>query len=409
MDFTYTYTQEQERFREEVRTWLEKNIPENMKDPIDPDDFTEEQYLYWQEKHRELAAKGWLFPTYPKQYGGGGLSSGHEAILQEEFERARVNTRTPSSNNILGSLSVWCTEEQKQKFLVPLLKAEKASWQKFTEPKSGSDLASYQTKAVRDGDDWIITGSNVFVSRRGYKPDYLWGPAVTDPEAPRHRNLGFFMVPCPSPGLEIKPLNLIQGKDQHFVYLDNVRVPGDHLIGGDHQGWQVANTVLEEEHGGAGRAYPEDSVTENLVSYMREHRQKGENPGGDPVLQQAALEGYIAAKIDRLFKLRTHWMYGNRVEMSWEGPSGFHYQRLYGFRNVARVRDVMGMYALLGTKDSLAPHGGAQEVNQRTSFIHQHGAGSFNITKIVLARRIGISRTKERAAPTRMTAGSHSG
>ncbi len=411
MDFTYKYTEQQEKFRKEVRTWLDEmmaTIPEEMKEPVDPDDFTEEQYSFWQEQHKELAKKGWLYPTFPKEYGGGGLTADHDAILQEELERAGFYTRFPSSTNVLGALAVWATEEQKQKFLVPLLKGEQASWQKFTEPKSGADLASYQSRAVRDGDDWIINGSNVFVSRHGAKPDYLWGPALTDPEAPRHRNLGFFMIPCPSPGLEIKPLRLVQGKDQHFVFLDNVRVPGDHLIGGDHQGWQVANTVLEEEHGGAGRAYPSNPVVDNLVKFMAAHEQQDQSPGGDPVVQQKALDAYLEARIDRVFKLRTNWMYVNRKETTWEGPTQFYFQRTYGFRNVARVRDVMGMYALLGTHDPLAPYGGAQEVDQRTSFIHQHGAGSLNITKVVVARRIGISRTTERAAPTRMTAGGHS-
>ena len=402
MDFANTYTEEQEEFRKEVRTWLEENVREEMKEPIDPDDFTDEQYWYWRETHKELAVKGWLYPTYPKEYGGGGLSAEHEAIIEEEFLRARVaRTGNPL---ILPALLVWGTEEQKQKFLVPLLTAEKTSWQKFTEPHSGSDLASYESRAIRDGDDWLLSGSNVFCSGQGDHPDWLWGPMVTDIDAPRHRNLGFFMVPVPNEGLQIINQNLVSGKEQHFIFLNNVRVPGDHLIGGDNQGWQVTNTTLEEEHGGRGQAFPRDEVVDNLVSYMQERRQKGESPGGNPIVQQVVVNAYIDAHIDSLFKKRTYWMYQSRMEMSWEGPSQFHFERLYGFRNVGRVRDVMGMYASLGVREPGAPHGGAQEVAQRTSFIHQHGAGSFNITKVVLARRIGISRTKERAAPTPMTA-----
>ena len=84
MEFEFSYTKEQEQFRREVRAWMETNIREDMKNPIDPDDFTDEQYWYWREKHKELAAKGWLFPTYAKEYGGGGLSAEHESILQEE-------------------------------------------------------------------------------------------------------------------------------------------------------------------------------------------------------------------------------------------------------------------------------------------------------------------------------------
>jgi len=402
MEFEFSYTEEQEQFRKEVRAWLGENVREEMKEPTDPDDFTDEQYWYWRDKHKVLAAKGWLFPTYAKEYGGGGLSPEHESILKEEFLDAGIPRF--GSDLIIAMLMVWGSEEQKQKFLVPLLNAEKTTWQKFTEPKSGSDLANYQSTAVRDGDDWLLSGSNVFCSGRGDHPDFLWGPMLTDLEAPRHRNLGFFMVPVPNEGLQIINQNLVSGKEQHFIFLDNVRVPGDHLIGDEHQGWQVTNTGLEQEHGGRGQVFPRDEVVDNLVAYMQERRQRGESPGGNPILQQTAVSAYIDAHIDSLFKKRTYWMYQSRMDMSWEGPSQFHYQRLYGFRNVGKVRDVMGMYTMLGTRDPLAPHGGAQEVDQRTSFIHQHGAGSFNITKVVLARRIGISRTKERAAPTPMTA-----
>ena len=407
MDFAYPYTDDQERFRKEVRSWLEENVPEEMKLPTDRSDFTEDQWQFWRAKDRELAAKGWLFATYPKEYGGGGLASEHETILKEEFHRYRV-PQLGVAYLLLPTLLVWATEEQKQKFLVPLLKGDMIAWQKYTEPHSGSDLASYESTAVRDGDDWVLNGSNAFPSGHPTDKSWYFGPMLTDPSAPRHRNLGFFLVPYPSPGLEVKNMNVVSGGDQSIVYLDNVRVPNDHLIGGEYDGWQVANTTLEEEHGGRGEAFPTDEVVTNLVSYMQEKRQTAEVPGGDPVLQQTTMDAHVDAHIDSLFKKRTYWMYQNRMEMSWEGPSTFHWERVYGMRNVGRVRDVMGMHALLGTKEPGAPYGGAQEVYQRTSFIHQHGAGSFNITKVVLARRIGISRTKQRAAPTPATATSYS-
>ena len=407
MDFAYPYTDDQERFRKEVRTWLEENVPEEMKRPIDRADFNEEHWQFWREKNRELAAKGWLYPTYPKEYGGGGLTGEHETIIEEEFQHHRVPL-LGVAYLLIPTLLVWATEEQKQKFLVPLLKGDMIAWQKYTEPHSGSDLASYESTAVRDGDDWVLNGSNAFPSGHPTDKSWYFGPMLTDPNAPRHRNLGIFLIPFPSPGLEVKKMNVVSGGDQSIIYLDDVRVPGDHLIGGDHDGWQVANTTLEEEHGGRGQAFPTDEVADNLVSYMQQKHQNGKSPGGDPLLQQTTMDAYVDAHIDSLFKKRTYWMYQNRMEMSWEGPSTFHWERVYGMRNTSRVRNVMGMHALLGTKEPGAPHGGAQEVYQRTSFIHQHGAGSFNITKVVLARRIGISRTKQRAAPTPATATSYS-
>ncbi|MDO8750157.1 MAG: acyl-CoA dehydrogenase family protein [Dehalococcoidia bacterium] len=402
MDFEQKYTDEQERFRRQVQDWLEKNVPEEMKEPIDRRaDFSEDMARFWRTAHKELAAKGWLFPTYRKQYGGGGLTPEHDTIIQEEFDRFRIPRF--GSELIIAMLFVWGTEEQKQKFLVPLLKAEKTSWQKFTEPHSGSDLASYESKAVRDGDDWVLNGSNVFISGRG-TPDYLWGPMLTDPNAPRHRNLGFFMIPNPSAGLSMRTMALVNGNEQHFVFLDNVRVPGDHLIGGDHEGWQVTNTGLEFEHGGRGQAFPSDSVVENLLDYVRQERRAGRSPGGDPVLQQETVDAYLEAHLHGLFQKRTYDMYQKRMVVGWEGASSALYGRHYGLRNAGRVRNIMGMSALLGIKEPLAPQRGIQEVEQRNSLQHMHGAGSLNIAKVTVARRIGISRTKERPAPTPMTA-----
>jgi alkylation response protein AidB-like acyl-CoA dehydrogenase len=403
MDFTQVYSEEQERFREEVRGWLEENVPEKMKKPYDMHEFTEEQYLFWREKHKELAKKGWLWPTSPKEYGGGGLTGDHETIIEEEFARAQA-CRSFSRGHVHDTLMVWGTEEQRQKFLRPFLTGEKITWQKLTEPQSGADLANVQSRAVRDGDDWILNGQNVFIGDT-YGPDYITGPMVTDPDAPRHRNLGYFVIPVPSPGLTMRHMDVITagvGGKKNAIFLENVRVPGDHLIGGDHQGWQVMSTHLEREHGGGGKAFPRDEQMENLLEYVRETEQDGSSLGSDPVVQQAAMDVYIRSHVQSLMLKRTYWMYQNRLQIQSEGSLADVHGRLS--KDYIKVLDVMGMYSLLGTNEPRAPHGGFQEVQQRAEAGQHHGAGSTNIAKVILSRRIGISRTEERAAPTPSTA-----
>jgi alkylation response protein AidB-like acyl-CoA dehydrogenase len=406
MDFALPYTEEQETFRKEVRSWVEENVPEDMKDPVDYKDITEEHYQFWREKQIELAQKGWLYPTYPKEYGGGGLTGDHETIIEEEFLRGRV-VKAPNQGIILSTLLVWATEEQKQKFLVPMLKGEMSSWQKFTEPKGGADLANYQSKAVRDGDDWLLTGSNVFIGDRA-DPDMIWGPMMTDPDAPRHRNLGFFMIPVPTPGLTIKVMDMLVNSEKRAIFLDDVRVPGDHLIGGDHQGWQVAGTTLEQEHGGRGKAFPLDEVVENLVHYARDKKHNGGTLSDDPVIQQTTMEAVIDAHRNTLLAKRTYWMYQNRMDINYEGNVANVHGRDSSLRNARAVREVMGMYSYLNTREPGVPHGGTQETNQRDKAGQNHAGGSTNIARVVLARRIGISRTQEKAAPTPSTATSHS-
>ncbi len=398
MDFDIHYTAEQEAFRKEVKDWIAKNVPEKWKSPINMDDRTPEFFKFWREKHKELGAKGWLYPTYPKQYGGGGLTGDHEAILQEEFNQARIPGHF-TNGLIHGALMVWGTEEQKQKFLKPMLLGQQSGWQKYTEPQSGTDLANIQTTATKDGDEWVLNGSNQFITGVE-RPNWLYGPAKTDPEAPRHRNLGFFMIPFPHPGVEIVNQAMVNNGLQHFVYLHDARIPADHLIGGERQGWQVVNTVLEVEHGGRGAIFPRDDETDAMLDYMKEQKAKDQSPGTDPVLQQVAAAAYLDSHIYGLFQMRNYSMYMAGTEMTYEGPNGGLFNRDYSLRNVARDRDVLGMYCLMGSTDPHTVHNAILEVYQRTTFQRMHGAGSRNIAKVIVARRIGISRTQERAAAT---------
>ena len=403
MDFKYQYTQEQEDFRQEVRSWLEENVPVEMKAPVDRLDLTEEHHRFWRETHQKIGEKGWLYPTYPKEYGGGGLSGEHETIIQEEFERFRV---VPDFTNryIFPTMLVWATEEQKQKYLAPILKAEKVAFQNFTEPNAGSDLASLQSRAVRDGDDWIISGQKTFISGHG-DPDYLFGPIVTDTDAPRHRNLGYFLIPCPSPGLELTRLNLLTGHDQSFIFMDNVRVPGDCLIGGELEGWQVTQTTLEIEHGGRGIALPIDEALENLLKYTKEIQRNGEPVGNDPVMQQLAVDAYIDSRINTLFAQRNYWMYQARQEMTYHGSQSDLFRKTFRSRNADRARDIMNMYSLLGVDDPRAPFGGQPEVYQRSSLTGAHPGGTLEDQKLIISRRMGNSRTRARAAATPSTTG----
>jgi len=403
VDFKLSYSKEQEDFRKEVRDWLQANIPEDMKSPVDRLDLTDELYVFWRDMHMQLAAKGWLYPTYPTEYGGGGLSGEHETILLEEFERARV-VRGFTNPYIFPTLLVWGTEEQKQKFLKPLLTAEQIAFQNFSEPNAGSDLASLQSKAVRDGDDWIITGQKTYISGHG-DVDLLFGPIVTDDDAPRHRNLGYFLIPAPSQGLELQRLNLLTGHDQSFIFMDNVRVPGDHLIGDDHQGWQVTQTTLEIEHGGRGIAFPRDEALENLMDFAKDTTRNGRPLSADPVLQQTAMDAYIDSHTHTLLAQRNFWMYQARQEMTYHGSQNSMFQKEFRIRNADRARDIMGMYSLLGVREPRAPFEGAPEVYQRSSLTGAHPGGTVEIQKVIMARRMGISRTRERAAATPSTTG----
>jgi len=412
MNFDMTpLTPEMETFRQEVQTWIKENVPDDMRMPLgtqhgiiryeEAGDRAPEMTAFWNEKHLELGRKGWLYPTYPQQYGGGGLTGDHESIIHEEFRKGGVLPHH-SGGTTIEPILVWGTEEQKQKFVAPLLRGEKTCHQKLTEPQSGSDQANVLNRAVRDGDEWVITGQNTFISTFD-GVNFLSGQALTDSEAPRHRNTGFFIVSNPSPGLSIVPMSLVGVNVQNFVFMDEVRVPADHLIGGPNQGWQVMGTVMESEHTGSGGVAFQDSVVTNLIDYMQQSR-KGKTPTkSDPVLQEKALDAWIDDHIHSLFSTRNHWLVQNKETMSWQGANNGLFNRQRVIRAKAKVRDVMGMYANINKHDPLAPYGGMQELEMRERHT-DHGGGSLNINRVIVARRIGISRTKNLAAPTHMSA-----
>jgi alkylation response protein AidB-like acyl-CoA dehydrogenase len=289
-----TYTPEQEAFRKEVRAWLEENPPPrpNLQGIEDEAEVQRLRALMatgreMREWRRKLGAKGWIEPTAPPQLGGAGLSRELAMVLVEEFERVGVNV---GAGWLPAAIIVHGTEEQKQRFVVPLYRGEITVGQAYTEPEAGSDLASLKTKAIRDGDEWVITGSKQFISINPQNmPDYLATLAVTDPLAPRHENLGYFMVPGNAPGITVQPMDLITmqeyGGGQNFVFFDNVRVPAENVISAPNKGWQVANTVLELEHGAIGniggrRTYTGGAMGANFtytmraLDYLKEEKQR---------------------------------------------------------------------------------------------------------------------------------------
>lgn len=251
MDFELHYSAEQEEFRKEVRAWLEgQDLPTIETE----DDITPELVRRAQEFRRRLGARGWYFPTWPKEYGGGGLSPALAVVINEELSRRRVFLPYNSGGQ-LGAPAIFVhgTEEQKRRFLPLILRGEVTTWQVLSEPETGSDLASVRTRAVRDGDEYIINGSKQFIGSSQALPDYLYTLVNTDPAGPRHQNLSVFMIPANLPGITILPMDLLTGGGKQFVYFEDVRVPRDHLIGEENKGWMVVNTTLEIEHGGGGR------------------------------------------------------------------------------------------------------------------------------------------------------------
>ncbi len=400
MDFEPAYTAEQEAFRAEVRAWLEEHVPR-----IEGDPDSDENYPKYRELGRKLGEKGWLTPTAPVEYGGGGLSVDHAIILGEEIDRYDL-TLPPyyDSGGRLGgaSILVWGNEEQKKRFLPPIFKGEVVTWQLLTGPEAGSDLAGTQTDARRDGDAYVLNGEKIFVGG-SHGADYLWTIARTDPNGERHKNLSWFLVPYNTPGVTVRPMALLGDGGEgigagykNTVYFEDARVPADHLVGGENHGWDVATTHLELEHGSGGRVGRNRWLYRTLEIAGRLKRD------GRPLIEHddvrdRLVDLFVTTEVSRLFELRNFWMNRSHREMTYEGPQSSYYRKVGGLGITQAIMDMVGPYSLMNDPE-WDPSGGQLEGYMRAAVQALHPGATADIQKVIMARRIGIGReVRERA------------
>jgi alkylation response protein AidB-like acyl-CoA dehydrogenase len=406
MDFEVIYTEEQQRFRAEVRAWFEANVPPGItRKPKSPQESLD-IYIRRRDLGRKLGEKGWNYPLGSPEYGGGGFDVDHVIILEEEADRFDL-TLPPyyDSGGRLGgaSIEVWGTEEQKQRFLPPIYRGEVRTWQLLSEPGAGSDLAGVQTAAMRDGDDFVINGQKIFVgSDNGC--ERIWMLAVTDPNGARHENLSWFMVDSSLPGISMAPLDLMGtggegGTDsvqKQSVWFDNVRVPASCLIGGENNGWQVASTHLELEHGGGGRI-GRNRLWERLLSYCQETLCDGKPLTQNQDVRDTLAEIYTRIEVMRLWGLRNFWLAYAKQPRSYEGPQLTLYRKMAGLWMTGAILEAVGPAALTDD-ETWGSEEGFLESQQRNGIVAVHPAGTSDIQKVSMARRIGIGRAQREAA-----------
>lgn len=403
MDFEPTYTPEQEAFRAEVREWLDGVVPK-----VEGDLDSDENYPQFRELGRQLGKKGWLRPTAPVEYGGGGLNFDQSVVLHEEMDRYDLSLPPYyDSGGWLGgaSILVWGTEEQKKRLLQPIFKGELVTWQLLTGPEAGSDLASTKTDAIRDGDEYVVNGEKIYVGG-SHGADQFWTLTRTDPSGERHKNLSWFMIPADLPGITVKPMDLLGDGGEgigsgvkNTVYFDNVRVPAANLVGGENRGWEVATTHLELEHGAGGKI-GRNLWFERALTRARQLQRDGRPLTDDPDARDRLADIFILTEIQRLFGLRNFWMNRTHQEMTYEGPQSSYFRKLKGLEINEALLSLLGPYGLTSDErwDTL---NGALDSYQRSSIVALHPGGTADIQKVIMARRIGMGRTeRERAGKT---------
>src|SRR5438477_7516263 len=237
------YTPEQQRLSDELRTYFAGIVtPEYQAELAE----TEGGGPLYTKTLRRLGADGWLGVGWPKQYGGQGRTPMEQFIFFDEASRAGVMLPMLTINAVGSAIMEHGTEAQKQKYLPAILRGECHFAIGYTEPSSGTDLASLRTRAVRDGDSWVINGSKLFTSQAEFA-DFIWLAARTDREAPKHKGISMFIVPTTSPGYKITPIMTVGNVRTNATYYEDVRVPAENLVGQENGGWWLITTQLNHE------------------------------------------------------------------------------------------------------------------------------------------------------------------
>ncbi len=294
------YTAEQIAFRKEVRDWLAHNIPEKPLESFD----TEEGFNQHREWEKTLAKGNWGMVTWPKEYGGRGCNLIEWLIFEEEYYRAQAPLRVNQNGIFLlgPTLMEYGTPEQKERFITKMAAGEEMWAQGWSEPGAGSDMAAIRSKAIREGDEYVINGQKVW-STRAVFADWVFCIFRTDPDSERHHGLSFILVPLDAPGVTVRPIPQLDGLPGFAeIFFDDVRVPVANRLGEEGQGWSIAMATAGFERGLMLRSPARFQQTaKKLVELYREHR----NDILDLSIENAVVQSYMDAEAYALATYQT--------------------------------------------------------------------------------------------------------
>ena len=302
MDFNDTA--EEAAFRAEVREFIQANLPRGWGAPDEIDlEGSRDRSDFMKQWRKALATHGWIAPHWPQEYGGAGMAPGEQFIFNEEMANRRAPQAGGMGVQMIGpTLILYGSEEQKKEHLPKITSGEVQWCQGYSEPGAGSDLASLQTRAVRDGDDYVVNGQKIW-SSGAHRADWMFMLARTDPDAPKHRGISMLLLDMKTPGIQIQPLVNLAG-DHNFnqEYFDNVRIPAQNRVGEENRGWYVGATLLDFERSNIGASIGLRHTVNDINRFAREAAESGTVPvrltaGIRSELAERAIEADVARLI----------------------------------------------------------------------------------------------------------------
>ena len=348
MDFRLT--EEQDKFRQEVRSFLKKELPSDWLTGGAPEDETDEWWKFTQRFLRRIGERGWISATWPKEYGGKERPIWEDALFGEElaYWRAPAMDYWFRWKMISALLLHFGNDEQKRRHLPGIASGQVYWCQGFSEPGAGSDLGGCQVRAADKGDYFLVNGQKIWTTG-AHRAHWCFAPLMSDPDAPkRSRALSMFLIDMKSPGITVNRLESIEGA-AHLceTFFDDVKVPKENLIGERGRGWLAAMVLVNIERSGLGFASMPQRIMEQLVEYVKETKRNGVPLAEDPVIRHKLAEMAIETEICRMLAYRVAWVQATGQDVTSVGAV----IKLFGSELMQRVSatglEILGPYAQL--------------------------------------------------------------
>ena len=385
----FEFSDEEVSFREELQSWLKSELKNRPKDSD-----SDQEWAFGLEMRKKLADKGWLTMAWPEEYGGQGVSHMMQVVFAEEMSYHRAPGRDVFGTRMMApTLMIHGTEEQKKEFLPPVSNGEVQWCQGYSEPESGSDLASLQTRAVEDGDDFIINGTKIWTSS-AHRADHIMVLTRTDPDAPKHRGISFLLCDMNTPGLTVNPIiNMAGDHGFNMVTFDNVRVPKKNLVGEQNRGWYVGATLLDFERSGVDYSAGGRRVLEELTDYAKNNNQNGSIISESPIMRNRLANLAIEVEVSRLISYNIAWMQGEGLVPNKESSMG----KVVGTELKQHLSEtgmqMLGLHGQLEPGSKYAPLEGRIEHMHLTNVSETIQAGTSEIQRNIIATRgLGLPR-----------------
>jgi alkylation response protein AidB-like acyl-CoA dehydrogenase len=356
MDFKFT--PEQETLRAEFEEFFaaeEKRAPEGWTGGIEALFASDEGWVYHRSVAQKLAERGWLALPWPKEYGG----KEHSYMEQLIFSEVKSYHRVPGADLwgpyiVAPSLLEYGSEEIKREWLPRIARAEINWCQGWSEPGAGSDLASLTTRAVEDGDDYVINGQKTWTSG-AHRADHIFLLARTDPNAPKHRGITYFLSEMDRPGITVRPLLFMNRRhDYNEVYFDNLRIPKRNIVGPVNSGWYVTMAGINFERSMVGAVAEAKRDLEDLVEFCKQTRRDGQILAKDPLIRQRLAEFAIELEALRQWAYNVAWLQSKNPMIAGEPSAAKYFATELWVRLANAGVEIMGLYGTLKTRSKWA-------------------------------------------------------